>query len=228
MSIQVIGAGLGRTGTASMKRALEALGYVKCYHMEELINDPSRLPYWKTLSKTGSTDFQALFEGYQAAVDNPACLFYKEIFDAYPEAKVVLTVRDPEDWYESTSRTIHAVSPTSISDVLKLIYKSVTNKNVRKIAPVFKFADDSVWKKQFRGRFKDKAFALDVFQQHIEEVKNTVPTNQLLIYEVKDGWEPLCSFLGKEVPTEDFPYRNTRGEFQKSIERLFKEGSVDL
>jgi Sulfotransferase domain len=228
MALKIIGAGLGRTGTFSLKNALEQLDYSKCYHMSELIMDTSRLKYWKQLQKEGQTDFAALFEGYQSLTDNPGCIYYKEFFKQYPQAKVILTVRDPEKWYESTLKTIYDTSPRSLGEKLKMIFKVITSSHVRKLAPIFKYADEVIWEGFFEGKFEDKDWAINKFKAHTAEVKNTIPTNQLLIYQVKDGWEPLCKFLNCPVPAEAFPYTNKRKDFAKKIENAMKTGIVDL
>src|SRR5947208_7864431 len=107
MAIQVIGAGLGRTGTLSLKAALEELGFGPCYHMIELITHPEQVVYWEAASAGQPVDWDALFAGYQAVVDYPGCRYYRELMRHYPEAKVILTVRDPETWYESCMATIY-------------------------------------------------------------------------------------------------------------------------
>jgi len=227
MALKIIGAGLGRTGTLSLKNALEKLGYSKCYHMSELMMDTSRLKYWKQLEKEGHTDFAALFEGYQSITDNPGCIYYKEFFKQYPNAKVILTVRDAEKWYESTLKTIFDVTPKSFGEKLRIMFKTITSTHVRKLAPVFKYADDAIWQGFFEGNFIDKDWAIKKFNAHTEEVKNTIPADQLLIYEVSEGWEPLCKFLNCPVPTETFPYTNKRQGFAKKIEKVMKTGIVD-
>src|SRR5438094_934614 len=106
MAIRVIGAGLGRTGTLSLKAALEELGFTQCYHMIELLMHPEQVTYWEAASAGQPVDWDALFEGYQAVVDYPGCMYYRQLMEQYPEAKVLLSVRDPEKWYESARETI--------------------------------------------------------------------------------------------------------------------------
>jgi hypothetical protein len=228
MALKVIGAGLGRTGTMSLKLALEQLGYDKCYHMYELINDPSRLKYWKQLKNTNQTDYELLFKGYQSAVDYPACAFYQELLDQYPNAKVVLTVRDPEQWYESVKKTIYSASPKSAAEIIRIIFLSLTNRHVQSFGPVLQFGDSLVWKKHFNGKFKDKAYAIVRYLNHIEEVKKFVPADQLLIFNVQEGWAPLCNFLGKEIPALPFPKTNDTKAFEGKIKKLYKEGVVEV
>src|SRR5262245_50709202 len=108
--LRVIGAGFGRTGTLSLKAALEQLGFNPCYHMVEVLSHPDHIARWRAIGEGQAAEWEALFAGYQAAVDVPASEYYAQLMQAYPEAKVVLTVRDPEQWYESASSTIFRVA----------------------------------------------------------------------------------------------------------------------
>src|SRR6476661_1464331 len=110
MSIQIIGAGFGRTGTASLKIALEKLGYNKCYHMSELIQNPDQVVYWQTLQAGKEPDWEDLFKGYKATVDFPGCMYYKQMMVKYPDAKVILTLRDADKWWQSAHDTIYRAS----------------------------------------------------------------------------------------------------------------------
>ncbi|HAA12907.1 MAG TPA: sulfotransferase family protein [Cytophagales bacterium] len=224
MSLQVIGAGLGRTGTMSLKFALEELGMGPCFHMTELLERPERLKYLKQYRKTGNTDWSAFFESFSSAVDYPVCLYYKHLMELYPEAKVILTVRDSDSWYESVKATIWNTSPKGPGDIFRLIINSMRHKALRRVAPVFKNSDDMIWKEQFHGKFADKEYAKGVYEAHNEEVKATVPADRLLVFEAKQGWEPLCNFLGKEVPAKDFPRSNDTAEFNRKVDRLMNEG----
>ena len=194
--LKIIGAGFGRTGTLSLKNALEQLGFGPCYHMTELFSHPGADEQWGAIVNGAGVDWNTVFEGYQATVDWPACAFYKELMQAYPQAKVLLSVRDPEKWYESVSNTIYQVSrrppPTTHASMIKTL----------------------IWEGTFHGRFEDKDYAIAIFQQHIEEVKQQVPVEKLLVYDVKEGWEPLCAFLGVAAPVNTpFPRLNDREEF---------------
>lgn len=215
MSIQVIGAGWGRTGTESLKKALEILGYNKCYHMFELMKDGSRLKYWEELDAQRSTDFAALFEGYSAAVDFPAASYYHELMQQYPEAKVVLTVRDPDKWLESASKTILKKPPQFL--FLALRFLSLFFKKLGTFPKVYAYAERTVHKELLQGRLTDAEFLKAKMQEWNEEVIRTVPAERLLIYEVKDGWESLCTFLGKPIPTTPFPRANDSDAFQKRL-----------
>lgn len=226
--MKIIGAGLGRTGTSSTKLALEMLGFGQCYHMRELIENGSHLPYWQAALERGTTKWDALFAGYQSAVDYPSALFYQDQMKQYSDAKVLLTVRDPERWYESALSTIYDVSRRRNKFAISIL--RLFSSEFRALYPRMLFIDALIWKGQFKERFEDKDFAIRTFNEWNESVMATVPDDKLLVYEVKQGWEPLCDFLGVPVPDEPFPRANSREEFQAQMRernpfrRLFMRG----
>jgi len=222
MSIKVIGAGFPRTGTTSLKRMLEHLGYVKTYHMKELLVNPDMLGYWLELEKTGTTHWDELYEGYQATVDFPAYPWYKEHMDQYPDAKVILTYRPFEDWYKSVYNTIWQAGPQSLPEKLIMMSKLITNPRLRKVINCIKLVKRNVWGVHFQGRFEDKAFAEKIFNEHIESVKNTVPADRLLVMQISEGWEPLCKFLGHPIPDQDLPHLNKKENFRTMLKGLMK------
>ena len=208
--MKLIGAGFGRTGTKSLQAALQILGLNPCYHMTEVMSRPEHLDLWYDAARGKPVDWKRLFEGYQATVDWPGCTFYKELMNVYPEAKVLLSTRDPEKWYESCCQTIYGISHSFPMSLLKYVIPSMRRFT--------RMPDALIWKGTFKGRFEDKAFALDVFRRHLEEVKQYVPADRLLVYEVKEGWEPLCRFLGVPVPKDTpFPRLNDTAEFQNNV-----------
>lgn len=212
MTLAVIGAGIGRTGTTSLKMALERLGLGPCYHMTELLADPSRVGHWEDAWAGRPVDWEALFEGYGSAVDFPVYRHWRALSERYPEAKFILTVRDPEQWYESTRETIYMASRPSPAKMLKLAVRLPFQKKARQILRVLKGAG-VLWEKDFDGRFEDKAHAIAHYEQHVAEVKAGLPRKRLLVYSVKEGWAPLCDFLGVEAPDEPFPRANDRASF---------------
>jgi hypothetical protein len=224
MSLQVIGVGGPRTGTSSLKVALEILGYDKCYHMKELLNQPDQVHYWRTLFDTGSTDFEALFDGYQASTDFPGCLAYKALMEKYPDAKFIFTDRDPDEWYTSISTTVFRTMYPGIGGKVKLMQKMLFSERLRKIAKVFHLLKENFFEKLYQGRFADKAFALRVYEQFKQEVKDTIPADRLLIYEISEGWAPICAFLGKPVPPVEFPFVNKRENFQAQVKFMLNTG----
>jgi Sulfotransferase domain len=211
MPLKVIGAGLGRTGTLSLKVALEELGFSKCYHMTEVFANKGHAQVWDAAARGEPVDWEALFRGYQAIVDWPGCNFYRELLRLYPEAKVILTVRDPEPWYDSAHQTIYYA---------RIVYPGWIAPFVPRIKRLLKMLDRLIWDGTFEGRFEDKPYAIEVFNRHNEEVRRVVPSDRLLVYEVKEGWEPLCSFLGVPVPEgKPFPHLNDAEQFRSYVRR---------
>lgn len=207
--MQIIGAGFGRTGTLSLKQALEILGY-SCYHMEDMIRRPGDMKVWTAAAKGEAVHWPDVFDGYQATVDFPGSLFYRELLVSYPDAKVILTVRDREKWYDSMYRTAYTMMELN------------TPSWVRTYVPPYKrFADLIdllIWKGLFDGRFAEREHAIAIYEQHIEEVKRNVPADKLLVYNVKEGWEPLCTFLGVPIPANtSFPYVNDNEMVQRQM-----------
>ena len=203
MTIQIIGAGFGRTGTASLKLALEKIGFGPCYHMSEVLQNPSRhIDLWLRAADR-DPDWGALLGAYGACVDFPVCSFYGELAEAYPDAKVVLTHRDPGRWFDSIHATIMSPEFTRYIDSTPF---GVLNKR-------------TVWDR-FDGRIHDRAHMIDCFERHVAQVKATIPAHRLLVYEVKQGWAPLCGFLGVGVPDEPFPHVNTTEETSRLLAEL--------
>ncbi len=224
MALKVIGTGGPRTGTASLKDALEILGFGKCYHMEWLFNHPEQLRYWHELFQTGTTDFDTLFDGFTSTVDFPGYLNYKALFDKYPDAKFVLTERDPEKWYDSAINTVHAVTPQTIGQKLGMMKKMILSSRFRKISKSFILVEKYLWKRHYKSKFKDKELALRIYNDFNDEIKRNIPSGQLLVYNIADGWGPLCSFLNVPVPDDDFPHKNQRKEFKEQIGRMLNTG----
>ena len=222
MSIKIIGAGFPRTGTTTLKRSLEMLGYEKTYHMKELLVRPENLHYWTTLADTGTTDWDGLYDGYQATVDFPGYPFYREHMERYPDAKVILTVRPFEKWYNSVYSTVWQAGPQTLPEKLGMMLKLATNARIRKVVKCIKFVKRMIWEEEFKGKFEDKAFVEKRFNEHIAEVKAYVPEDKLLIYDVRDGWGPLCAFLGVEEPAEPLPHLNKRENFKTMLASLMK------
>ena len=224
MALKVIGAGGPRTGTSSLKTALETIGFGKSYHMEWVFSHPDDAAVWTELCETGNIDFDSLFDGFQSTVDFPGFMHYKVFMEKYPEAKVVLTDRDPEEWYQSALNTVYSASPTTIGKKLQLIMKMMTSARFRKLAKAFKLLKNHLWAGHFEGRFHDKEFAIAKYNSFNEEVKASVPADKLLVYKVTDGWEPLCTFLNVPVPEEEFPHRNKRESFKLQVAHMMKTG----
>ena len=202
MALKVIGAGLGRTGTASLKVALEKLGFSKCYHMGEVLSNVNTVPLWVAAGR-GHPDWDTIFEGYSAAVDYPSCSFWREQMEYYPDAKVVLSTRDPESWFESVNSTIMS------ADVNEWLANS----------PFREFFKLCVWK-DFEKHILDRDFMVDYFRKRIDTVRAGVPADRLLIFDVREGWGPLCEFLEVDIPDRDFPRVNSRDETRKILDAM--------
>ncbi len=206
--LKVIGAGFGRTGTMSLKAALEELGFSPCYHMIEVFERPADIAMWETAAMGKPIDWKALFADYQATVDWPSCAFYKELMNVYPDAKVLLTVRNPESWYESAMSTIFQMR-TKRPPISEQIRARIPD--MQQFGRMF---NAIIRDRTFGGNYEDKDHAIAVFEQHNAEVRQQVPPEKLLVYEVKEGWEPLCAFLGVEIPRgKPFPHLNDRDNF---------------
>lgn len=209
MSLKVIGAGFGRTGTLSLKSALEKLGFGPCYHMMEVMARPDHVAMWHGLAFGKPIDWDVLFAEFAATVDWPACTFWRELADHYPDAKVLLSVRDPEAWWRSMNDTIYQAMTITLSDRMPPVMKQQLEM-ARKLVATDTFSD----------RFEDKAHAIAVFQRHTENVRANIDPKRLLVYEVKEGWAPLCRFLGVPPPAEPFPRLNDTATTQAMIKQL--------
>jgi len=203
VSIKVIGAGFGRNGTLSLKQALEQLGFSKCYHMMELDQSKDEDLAWLALHRGEPVDLDRLFEGYQASVDWPSCNFWREQMAWYPDAKVILSERDPKAWYRSIMNTIY---PGSLA-----MRGSDDPMMKRRSEMVFEL----IWDGLFDGRMDDEDHVIDVYLAHNQQVKDEVPADRLLVFESSLGWSPLCEFLGVPVPAEPYPKTNTTEDFAK-------------
>lgn len=202
--MHVIGLGVGRTGTYSLKLAINRLGFGPSHHMEEVLhNRPIQVPLW-TAALSGQPDWDAIYDGYRSAVDWPTAGFFRELSEVFPSARFVLTHRSAESWAESFSATI---------------YKLLAGRGQ---------APDGMqaWLGMAAGVIDRTGFPMGLeppdlmkaFTAHTNAVRETIPSDQLLVYEVKEGWGPLCDFLEVPVPDEPFPRTNDRGEFWELVE----------
>jgi hypothetical protein len=198
MALKVIGSGLGRTGTKSMQTALNRLGFGPCHHMVEVFAHPESMALWIEAG-AGRPDWDAIFQDYRSMVDYPGAAFWRELAAHYPDAKVLHTVRDPDQWFDSTQATIFA--PGSGADQVRVEPDSVRSRFF------------ATFMGPIRERLNDRAFMTDHFRRHTEAVISTIPAERLLVYEAGQGWGPLCRFLGVPVPDEPYPSENSRSEF---------------
>jgi Sulfotransferase domain len=224
MSLEVIGAGFGRTDTTSLKAALEELGFDPCY--DGLFAKPEQVELWEA-ARGKSVDWNKLFGGYRATTDWTACSLYEELMHSYPDAKVILALRDPNRWYESIYNTVYVrgrIASSAVFRCLSLLGLRHFDANTflllvlragalvglfrPRMARVAGLNDRLIWEDTFGGNFEDRQHAIEVFERHNEEVKRRVPAERLLVYEIKEGWGPLCDFLGVEEPDKPFPHLN--------------------
>lgn len=215
--MNVVGAGFGRTGTTSLKAALEELGFGNAYHMTEVFTHPHHARVWQAAQQGEWVDWEGFFDGYGVAVDWPACAFYEELMQAFPEAKVILTLRDPDRWYESMRNTIYGIHRISSGPLPMRLALSIARLFVPGVSAIVRLADDIVWEGTFDGRFEDRRHAVETFERHNAEVRRRVPANRLLVYDVREGWGPLCEFFGVEIPDKPFPHLNDTRQMQRRL-----------
>ncbi|MGO8996984.1 MAG: sulfotransferase family protein [Polyangiaceae bacterium] len=214
--MKVIGAGFGRTGTYSIKVALEELGFGPCYHMIDVVQNPSHAAIWRAAARGKKVDFRTFLGRYEATVDWPACSFYKELMEAYPDAKVLLSVRDPDKWLNSLLKIEDGLSVFYPLRRIRLLAWFIGTMPT--IGPSVTLMLDLIWERTFDRRLSDRAHAIDVYHRHIEEVKRYVPADRLLVYDAKEGWGPLCAFLGVPVPEGiPMPHLNDKEEIGTNL-----------
>ncbi len=195
MKLRVVGAGLGRTGTNSLKVALERLLGAPCYHMMEVFQHPDHVPLWRAAARGEMPDWNALFADYAAAVDWPAAAFWPELSATFPDALVLLSVRDPHSWWQSASETIF---PSLREQQGTEWYAMV----------------DEVFGARFTRALEDRPAAIAALERHNARVRANVPARRLLEWRAADGWAPLCAALGVPIPNEPFPHTNARADWQ--------------
>jgi hypothetical protein len=210
MSLQVVGAGFGRTGTLSLKAALERLGFEKCHHMQEVFASRTQLEAWHALSHGGKPDWDAIFDGYASSCDWPSCSYWEELYERYPNSKVILTVRDEDRWYQSVKETIYPIS-TGIPWWIRALSSRARMATEMVLAVI--------WQGTFKGNFENKEEAIRIFRENSEYVRRTAAPDRLLVFEAKDGWAPLCKFLEVPIPDEPYPHLNEAGPM-KRIRRI--------
>jgi hypothetical protein len=204
MSLDIIGPGFGRTGTYSLKIALEHLGFGPAHHMFEVRDNPRLLPDWEAIARGEARDWDTVFAGYRSQVDWPGARVWSELATRYPAAKVILTVRDPEEWHDSIQQTIlpfmagrghhNGDHPNAVAEMaFRLVVEGV-----------------------FDGRLDDRRHAISIFNAHNDEVRETIDPARLLVFDVRQGWEPLCAFLGVPVPSVSFPRLNASRHFAEN------------
>ncbi|CAO3638489.1 unnamed protein product [Mucor fragilis] len=220
MAIEVIGAGLGRTGTSSFCEALDILGY-KCHHMKRCLEDPtnqSSKRFYDAFLNKSDANWDEVYEGYTAAADWTAAHFYKDLLARYPNAKVVLTERPFDDWYKSMKNTI---------------YPAI--RNGQKLQPGHPHYEFRELNRQLildgyiedEEKFLDEELMRNYYDNHLKQVNEVVPANQLYTFKLGEGWEGLCEFLGKSVPEVPYPNVNSTAHFQNKFIKKPNETATD-
>jgi hypothetical protein len=194
VALKVVGAGLGRTGTNSLKLALEHLLGKPCYHMWEVFSNPEHAPVWTAALRGTAPDWDDFLSGYGATIDFPAAAFWPELMEAYPNALVLLSVRDTDAWWKSCARTIFSTDlPPPPAPMGEMI--------------------DQMWASRFTTNIADEAAAKKAYESFNNKVRQHVPADRLLEWQPGDGWEPICAALGMEIPVNPFPHVNSSADF---------------
>jgi hypothetical protein len=201
VSLRVVGAGVGRTGTASLKLALEQLLGGRCHHMLEIIGDHSQVPGWIEAIDGHDVNWNAMLSDYVALVDWPGASFWRELAGANPDALVLLSTRDPQEWYRSASNTIFNVFSGSAPPGMEHWFEKV----------------NELFGRRFSNDYSNASAMTDAFERHNAAVRAGVPAERLLEWTPGDGWEPICDRLGVAVPSEPFPKTNTTNETRAII-----------
>jgi len=199
--MRVVGAGFGRTGTKSLKLALERLGFGPCHHMLEVGTNPDQLPHWQRAAAGEAMDWSEVFRDYGACVDWPSARYWRELAAHYPDAKMILSLRDPDTWFDSVQRTIYPV--------MRDHAKHAEPERRQRLG----MAHELIVRQTFDGRIDERAHATQVFRDHNAAVQREIDPDRLLVFEAAQGWAPLCAHLGVPVPDEPFPLTNTTDEF---------------
>ena len=202
--IEIIGSGFGRTGTVSVHRALTQLGLGPVFHNMEIPVNPGLAKRIHSVALGGTENWAELLDGYRACLDFPACVFWKDILREFPDARVIHTTRDPDEWYDSINKTIFAILQTPLPE------DPVERQH-------WEMSIEVILKQCFDMQLDDRAHCTSVFRAREADVKATVPEGRLLVFDVREGWEPLCNFLEAPLPDEDFPQTNNRAEFRKNL-----------
>ena len=201
MALQVIGAGLGRTGTHSLKQALEQLLDAPCYHMLEVFGRPDDIPVWQRALDGDPPDWREFLADFGAAVDWPVAAFWSELSAAFPDAMVLLSTRDTAGWWTSASRTIFDVTQraTPPDDPVMVAQMAMVR---------------TLFERRFTPGWRDETAAKAAYEEHNDAVRATVPAERLVDWHPGDGWTPICDALGIPVPSNPFPHVNTTSEFR--------------
>ena len=206
---KIIGAGFGRTGTTSLKNALTYVGLGPCYHMHELFNNPHHISHWETALRGRPTALLGLMRTYRSMVDFPVCSYYQTLYEHFPGSKVILAYRDPEQWYESISRTIFTIDWENWAPLSGL------DDEIDRIGA---HNEELINLRTFGTIIHDKARCIEIYVEHARSVRASIPASDLLVFRLEEGWKPLCDFLRLDQPEAGFPHENPRVSFKGLID----------
>lgn len=224
MGLKIIGTGLSRTGTTTIRKVVEELGFGPCYNSSELFTRPRGIEFWEALEQGKDVDFDEFFRNYNAIIGFPGYIFAQKLLEKYPEAKVILSWRDPEDWYDDISDTVFQSGPSHANKTFSQEVSKFDPYLAECITRIHAMQKRILEDGYFEGRFAEKAYAVQRYVQWNEDVKKTYPADRLLIYQVTEGWAPVCDFLGVPVPKEKpFPHLNHKNEFHQRSTSGFLE-----
>jgi len=205
MELEVVGAGFGRTGTQSLKLALEELGVGPCYHMMEVFGNTEHIPLWAAATRGETPDWDTLFANYRSTVDWPGCAFWRDLAEKNPNARILLSYRNSDDWYDSFHNTI---------------YQAMTRDAPPEPAwdaEHIEMTRQLVLEQALGGRPDDRAHAIRCYEEHNDAVRSEVASDRLILHEVGAGWEPLCIGLNLRVPDKPYPKTNNTREFRERM-----------
>jgi hypothetical protein len=205
VALQVIGAGLGRTGTLSLKLALERLLDGRCYHMVELFHQPGAVQVWDRALDGHAPDWDQVFAGYNAGVDWITAAFLPELAEAYPDAIVLLSLRDVDEWWRSFNDTV--------VETLRNQADSEDNRIGKALEPTRQLTT-KLLSTRFTSQWADEATAKEAFSRHNAAVRAAISPGRLVEWRPGDGWKPICAALGRPPPAAPFPHANTTADFR--------------
>ena len=208
MPLKIVGAAFGRTGTKSIKIALEKLGFGPCHHMFVLHNNPNQIALWRAVARGEKPCWDKIFTDYQASIDWPSARYWRELSEHFENAKVLLTIRNEDSWFDSVQRTIYPIMRD---------HASLQPSSKREQISV---AHDIIVRQTFNGKMDDRNYAKQVYRNYIEEVRRSIAPERLLNYSITEGWGSLCAFLNVPVPDEPFPSTNSTQQFLDRRSRL--------
>lgn len=206
MALQIIGSGFGRTGTLSLKTALEMLGFGPTHHMEEIFHNPAQVAFWQDVAAGKPLDCDGAFAGYTSQVDWPGAHVWRALAAHYPQAKVIHSRRPDDKWWGSFS--------TTIGKLMSVYHGLPMPPHIRAMMDAMQLL---ICEQTFHGQWANKDKALAAYHQREAEVRAAIPADRLLVFDVAEGWGPLCAFLKVPVPDEPFPNRNQKVDFWANL-----------